>query len=729
MPIKFPCPSCRSVLRLASAALAGKKSRCPKCKALITVPAPDPEAAAEEAALEALRGDDPATSAADEPARDEAPDQAAADTGWGWTGAQPPAKPASRPAAVPEGWGGMGDDGAPLPPSGKRARPGRNPVVTALLAAAAGFVLICAIGIGVIAWLFREPSHDDKARDQNVQETIDPNWPDQWVQDRVYQVPDGGLTVTSRLRPTDARSPYAPNPPCKVFRVRLSAGFDYSLNMTRRDHFTFHPVLVLEGLTGKPLAFRDNPLSPEPRNARVEFQCARDGDYKVIATHRGGDESGEFTFQVTKKPAPIHQFPPAGTLTLTARVAAADEMFAADRFQYPQKAFRVRMNAGNTYTLRLAGKDGPNVLSPGLRVEDDAGQILATFKDPAASGPDARTARLDFRCPQAGVYRVVATVRERWQHADLTLHVTERDGTPIVTQPRLVVRGQQAVAAVALSPHGSLLSWVEDADGEFRVWDVKNNQNKMDDLDPALGQAGWRAVAVRDEGSLVLGGSKGALKAVGVARPSVKNVKVHADAVGHLVALPNFKVVSASADKTIKLWDPDTGAVLKTVTLPHAPHQVACSADGRLAAVLAGPASVPTLWDLDAGKEHATRLPPDARGDCLALSPDGKTLATGGADGAIVLWDTASGARGKTLSGHRTGVRGLCFSGGGYTLASAGGADRMARTWDVLTGQPLAVFEAHTQDVLSVALTANGKVLATGGKDQAVAVWDVPAAK
>jgi WD40 repeat protein len=98
---------------------------------------------------------------------------------------------------------------------------------------------------------------------------------------------------------------------------------------------------------------------------------------------------------------------------------------------------------------------------------------------------------------------------------------------------------------------------------------------------------------------------------------------------------------------------------------------------------------------------------------------------SGEGSGAVKIWDVASGERRATLQGHRTFVFGVALSGDGRLLAS-GGLDRIVKVWEVASGQCLATLHGHNGQVLSVALSRDGRLLASGSEDGAVKLWNVP---
>jgi hypothetical protein len=147
---------------------------------------------------------------------------------------------------------------------------------------------------------------------------------------------------------------------------------------------------------------------------------------------------------------------------------------------------------------------------------------------------------------------------------------------------------------------------------------------------------------------------------------------------------------------------------------------VAFSPDGRLLASCDD--ETVRLWDPATGAEKRTLTGHTGRVNGVAFSPDGRLLASCD-DETVRLWDPATGAEKRTLTGHTGRVNGVAFSPDGRLLASCD--DETVRLWDPATGEHQRTLTGHSGAAKGVAFSPDGQLLASCSDDKTVRFWEL----
>jgi WD40 repeat protein/uncharacterized protein YjbI with pentapeptide repeats len=182
------------------------------------------------------------------------------------------------------------------------------------------------------------------------------------------------------------------------------------------------------------------------------------------------------------------------------------------------------------------------------------------------------------------------------------------------------------------------------------------------------------------------------------------------------------RIVSASRDKTLRVWDPQSGAQLSILQGHlHFVSDCAWSPDGRRIASASGDDTL-RLWDAQSGAPLAVLRGHQGIVWRCAWSPDGRRIVSASADNTLRLWDTQSGACLATLEPQGS-VLGCGWSPDGRRIVSASG-DNTLRLWDAQSGAPLSILQGRGSIVWGCAWSPDGRRIASASDDNTECVWD-----
>ncbi len=189
------------------------------------------------------------------------------------------------------------------------------------------------------------------------------------------------------------------------------------------------------------------------------------------------------------------------------------------------------------------------------------------------------------------------------------------------------------------------------------------------------------------------------------------------------------KFFTAAADDTTRIWDVETG--MNIVTL----HETGCSGAATLSddetQILTGgrdPAGdnyAAKLWDAESGKLLRHFPLHKSEVTAVAISRDGRYIFAGDAQGCCCLWESNGTLRWENKTGHSRDVKAAAFLPDGSRVLTAS-SDHTVVQWEVATGKSsVALNLRHPDAVTSLAVTADGQRAVTTCADQVVRLWDV----
>jgi WD40 repeat protein len=282
------------------------------------------------------------------------------------------------------------------------------------------------------------------------------------------------------------------------------------------------------------------------------------------------------------------------------------------------------------------------------------------------------------------------------------------------------------VHAVAFSPDGRLIL-TGSGNGEARLW----NALTREPLGPALRQNGERifSVAFSPDSKTFLLGVNGRVRLLETAtmRPVGRPVLHQGNVRVVGFARDGKTFMTGSIDKTARLWDSATQAPIGPIYRQEGPIEAgALSPDGKTLFTAGGDYTA-KAWAISTGSRGPFTIRHQKPGGMVAFCPSERAfLAVSG--NTAQLWDIASGQPvGKALTFPRE-LECVAISPDGKTLLG-GSSDRVARLFDLESGKPRGQQLQHEGDVSVVAFSPDGTIILTGGQDETARLWNAATQK
>lgn len=207
---------------------------------------------------------------------------------------------------------------------------------------------------------------------------------------------------------------------------------------------------------------------------------------------------------------------------------------------------------------------------------------------------------------------------------------------------------------------------------------------------------------------------------------------------GRMLFSQDSELLASAAGEQIQLWALPERRLIGTLS-GHSAVALALSPQARYVAS-AGDAGTVRLWSL-ADRRQLCTFKPTSRAVSLAFTADGNSLLTGDEQGNLARWEIDPPAfrawfadpalqgvsAEKSLSAHQGAVLALAISQDGKALAS-GARDNLVKLWSLPDGKLTSTMEGHKEDVTNVVLSSDGRTVYSASDDKSVRIWGPPKA-
>ena len=201
-------------------------------------------------------------------------------------------------------------------------------------------------------------------------------------------------------------------------------------------------------------------------------------------------------------------------------------------------------------------------------------------------------------------------------------------------------------------------------------------------------------------------------------------LKGHAESVVSATYSPDSRrIITGSDDKTARVWDADNGRLIAELKgYGESVVSATYSPDGRRI-VTASWDKTARVWETDSGRLVAELKGHESRVLSATYSPDSRHIVTASADNTVRVWDANSGRLVTELKGHGSSVVSATYSPDGRRIVTASW-DQTARVWDANSGQLVTELKGHESRVLSATHSPDGRRIVTASWDKTARVWE-----
>jgi len=185
------------------------------------------------------------------------------------------------------------------------------------------------------------------------------------------------------------------------------------------------------------------------------------------------------------------------------------------------------------------------------------------------------------------------------------------------------------------------------------------------------------------------------------------------------------RAVSASDDGTLKVWDIETGREVRTLKghTHHSVRAVSVFAEGRRAVSACYDRTL-KVWDLESGREVRTLEGHTGGVNAVSVFPDGRRAISASEDRTLKVWDIEEGREVRTLEGHKGWVNAVSiFAEGRWAISVS--SDRTLKVWDLESGREVRTLQGHTGYVMAASVFAEGRRAISASWDNTLKVWDL----